>query len=480
MEHYTEYINLTWFYWALMIAYGATIIAVVAIVLSENRNPVKSLAWVTVLLALPAFGLLLYFFFGRSFKNKRYISKANRRRLKKHEPAKPFRPAESGLSPQSCQAVLLAQSLSGSPYYKGNSARYFDNGSDKFDSLIKDISSAKKFVYLEYYIFTDQEIARRLANVLVDRVQAGVEVKIIYDYVGSIKTSRKFFRLMRKAGIEAQPYMKVQFPYFRAGLNWRNHRKIAIIDGEVGYIGGMNVADRYVNLDGLHHWRDLHLRVKGPIIHSLLHQFASDWVFMGNVMPLGVSQAKPKIQPEDFGMQLLTSGPIGPWSNIALEFQKMISSATRRVWIQTPYFLPNESLLRSLQMAALSKVDVRLMIPRRSDSQLLRFASYSFIKEVLQSGVKVYFYEPGMLHSKLLIVDEELVTVGSTNFDFRSFEHNFESNMFIYSEDFNQMMSMEFERCIEKSQRILPYNWALRPRRYKVAESITRLLSPIL
>lgn len=476
----TDYINMTWVYWVLMTIYAVSVLSTMAIVLSENRNPVKSLAWVTVLLTLPALGLVLYFMFGRSFKNKRYISRRNRRKLKKHEPAKAFAPETSSLSEESCRMILLGQSLIGSPYYQDNSAQYFSSGKEKFEALLRDIRSARRFIYLEYYIIASDTTGNRLAEALIERAHQGVEIKIIYDHVGSFRTKRKFFKRMRQEGIEAYPFMKVHFPLLGTRINWRNHRKIAIIDGQTGYIGGMNIADRY--LDGGSHgcWHDGHLRVKGPILHSLLHQFAADWNFMGRPLPDGIAVANPEPQDEKWGMQLVTSGPVGQWPSIAMEFQEAIGGAKKAVWLQTPYFLPNEGLLKALQTASLAKVDVRVMIPMRSDSALLRYASFSYIKECLQAGIKVYLYKPGMLHAKMLLVDDEIVTVGSTNFDFRSFEHNFESNLFVYSKQFNEDMRQRFIIDIESCERVLSYHWAKRSRKSKILESVTRIFAPIL
>lgn len=476
----TDYINMTWVYWVLTAAYAVTVFSTMVIMLSENRNPVKSLAWVTVLLTLPALGLILYFLFGRSFKNKRYISRRNRRKLKKHEPAKAFNPDSTALSEESRRMILLGQSLIGSPYYQDNSAKFFSSGREKFESLLRDIAGAKKFIYLEYYILASDSTGYRLADALIERARAGVEVKIIYDHVGSFRTGRKFFKRMRREGIEAYPFMKVHFPLLGTRVNWRNHRKIAIIDGETGYVGGMNIADRYI--DGGKHgcWHDGHLRVKGPILHSLLHQFAADWNFMGRPLPGGIAIADPKPQPEKWGMQFITSGPVGQWASIAMEFQEAIGGAKKSVWLQTPYFLPNEGLLKALQTASLAKVDVRVMIPMKSDSALLRYASFSYIRECLQAGIKIYLYKPGMLHSKMLLVDDEMVTVGSTNFDFRSFEHNFESNMFVYSGEFNAEMRRHFISDIESCERVLSYHWARRSRKSKILESVTRIFAPIL
>lgn len=474
-----QYINLTWIYWALMIAYGITIVSVILVVLSENRNPVKSLAWITVLLLLPAVGLVLYFLFGRSIKNKRFISRRNRRRLKKHEQATAFNAEKSGLSVEDAQQVKLGQSLMGAPYYEGNNARIFDNGREKFDSMFRDIRHARHFIYLQYYIFEDDNIGNALADLLIDKSKQGVKVKVIYDHLGNIKVRRKFYKRMREAGVEIYPFFKVSLLHPGARLNWRNHRKLCLIDGRVGYIGGMNVADRYIDGGKFKVWSDLHLRVTGPILRSFNHAFCYDWNLMGRPIPDDFNPAFAK--PDgNIGMQLITSGPTGQWGNIALIFLKAIGNAKKSIYLQTPYFLPTEGLLRALQAAALSKIDVRIMLPRRSDSSLLRHASFSYIKDCLRAGIKVYLYEPGMLHGKAIIVDDSFCTVGSTNFDFRSFEHNFEANLFIYSKDFNGRLTNIFMQQLEDCTRVLPYDWEHRPRLDKMKQSVMRLFSPIL
>ncbi len=479
-ETLTHYLNNAWVYWTLTTLYVLTILSTVGVVISENRNPVKSLAWVTVLLVVPIVGLALYILFGRSIKNKRLISKRNRRKLKRHETARAFDPSRHNLSDESVQQIKLGQSLMSSPYYDGNSVELFNNGTDKFERLLADIASARKFIYLQYYILLDDKIGSRIADALIERARAGVRIKIIYDHVGSIKTSRKYFRRLAEAGIEVYPFFKVTFPFLGSRINWRNHRKIVIIDSKIGYIGGMNIADRYVDGGESGVWRDAHLRISGPILRSLNHAFAYDWNLMGRPVPDEFNPAEIETSPDNVGMQLVTAGPNGQWSNIALIFLKAIGNAKRRVYLQTPYFLPTEGLLRALQAAALSKIDVRIMIPRHPDSMLLRYASRSYVKECLQAGIKIYFYEKGMLHSKLLIVDDEFTTVGSTNFDFRSFEHNFESNLFVYSKEFNAILTEQFLRDQNDSTRILPYDWANRPLPSKIKESLMRPLAPIL
>lgn len=482
--------GFTWLYWTLMTAYGVTVLSVVVVILSENRAPVKSLAWVTVLLLLPAVGLLLYFFFGRNISTKRVISRRNLRRLKRRESLRRPDFSRLTLTPESIQQVRLTHSLTGARFYHGNRATTFTEGGEKFKSLLADIASARHYIHMQYYIIADDEIGRKVQQALIERARAGVKVRVIFDHVGSYTTSSRFFREMREAGIEVEPFFKVVFPVFATRINWRNHRKIVIIDGRVGYIGGMNIADRYVTGGKAGHWRDLHLRVTGPAVGALQFAFAVDWNFMGKAL-LEEHVEPPKHKEEGaaggaataippMGMQLITSGPTSHWSNVGMVFLKAIANAKRRVFIMTPYFLPDESLMRALQAAALSKVDVRLMMPSRPDSVMLRYASASYVAECLRAGIKVYFYEKGMFHSKALIIDDELSTVGSTNFDFRSFDHNFEANMFIYSREYNAWITEQFKADMADSTRINPEQWRNRPRRQKIVESLVRLLAPIL
>lgn len=467
-----------------MAAYAVTVVSIIVVVLSENRSPVKSLAWVTVLLLLPAVGIVLYLFFGRSIKNTKMISRRNRRRLRRQEEGgKKLRLNKLDVSPSARLLIKLTRSLSGSLPYSGNDIRVFLSGKAKFDALIDDILHAEKFINMQYYIIDDDSIGTRVKDALLLKAAEGVKVRLIYDHVGSYRTSRAFFKELKKAGVKAFPFFEVVFPPFGTRINWRNHRKICVIDGKVGYIGGMNVAERYIT--GGHKfatWRDTHIRIFGPAVASLQYSFAVDWNFMGQ--PL-IEDEMPA--PSEFGhlahdnvMQLLTSGPTSQWTTIAMLFIRAIASAKRRVFIQTPYFLPTEALLRALQSAALSGVDVRVMMPVRSDSRLLTAASASYINECLKSGMKIYFYNAGMLHAKTMIVDDEFVSIGSTNFDFRSFEHNFEANMQVYSEKFNSLMAEIFISDLESCTRIVQAEWKRRPRLKKIEESMMRLFSPIL
>lgn len=463
-----------------MAAYILTILSIVGVVLSENRNPVKSLAWVTVLLLFPVGGVILYIFFGRSIKNHHMISRRNKRRLRQNQPTPAPSPSLSGLTRESRQQIQLARSLTGSRFFIGNDVEIFTTGKEKFDRLLDDLSKAERSINLQYYIIEDDNIGRRLFDVLVKKASEGVKVRVIYDHIGSIHVKNSFFADMRKAGIEVYPFFRVVFPIFATRINWRNHRKLVIIDGRIGYIGGMNVADRYITGGKFKKWRDTHLRVTGPAVAGLQASFAIDWNFMGQPLIEEEISSEPAVTDHPAGMQLLTSGPTSQWSNIEYLLVKAIGNARKRVYIQTPYFLPPEGMLRALQTAALARVDVRIVMPLHSDSTILTYASYSYIEECLRAGIKIYLYKGGMLHSKTAVIDDEMCSVGSANIDFRSFEHNFEGNMFIYSREINQRMRLLFESDIKESERLKLGAWRHRPRSQKIMESLYRLLSPVL
>ncbi|MDE7452217.1 MAG: cardiolipin synthase [Paramuribaculum sp.] len=481
MHAFEEFLKTPLVYWTLLIGYSATILSIIGIILSENRNPVKSLAWITVLILFPAGGIILYIFFGRSIKNTHMISRRNRKRLRELTRPTDAEPDLKGFSAENHQQIMLARSLTGAAFHTNNTVEIFHRGDEKFEALLRDLASAKKYINLQYYIFQDDAIGTKVCDILIDRARAGVKVRVIYDHIGSIKVSNKFFKRMREAGIEVYPFFKVAFPPFATRINWRNHRKLVVIDGEIGYIGGMNIADRYITGGTKFKvWRDTHLRITGPAVGALQFSFAVDWRFMGR--ELIEETVTPQALPAkgNAGMHLLSCGPTSEWSNIAYLLLKAIGNAKKRILIQTPYFLPTESLLKALQVAALSRVDVRVMIPRKSDSLILDYASRSYIFECLRAGVKIYFYDAGMLHSKSVVIDDDFSSIGSANMDFRSFEHNFEANMFIYSREVNKQMQSLFAEDMRQSTRIKIADWRKRPKKQKAFESILRLLSPIL
>lgn len=416
------------------------------------------------------------------------ISRRNRRKLRRREGRVFSDPKNAGLQPSSLLLVMLGRSLTGAHYFDDNTVEVFTDGKSKFEALERDIRAAQHSINIQYYIFEDDELGRKIAALLTERAAAGVKVRLIYDHVGSFHVRSRFFNRMRQAGIEAHPFFKVSFPWLGTRVNWRNHRKLCIIDHKIGYLGGMNVADRYI--DGgkrFDSWRDTHVRVTGPVVSALQYSFAVDWNFMGQEL----IEESPKVQCDNrfrsgsniitgVGAQMLISGPTSQWSNIALVLQKAIANAKERVYIQTPYFLPTEAILKALQSAALAHVDVRILLPLHSDSAMLTYSSASYISECLRAGIKIYFYTVGMLHSKTIVVDDEFVSIGSANFDFRSFDYNFEANLFFYSHELNKRMAEIFKNDLAKSTRVLPALWRRRKLTARVAESLLRLLSPVL
>ena len=469
-------------YNVVLVLYFLTVLAVIVLVLSENRNPVKSMAWVLVLVLLPILGLIIYFIFGRSLKGMSLISSSHLRELRRMSDFPEAVDPGEVLSSDSRQLISLANKLARPHLFLGNDIEMFTTGLDKFEALKRDIKAAREYVHLQYFIIENDKTGAELIELLKEKAREGVKVRVLYDYVGSFYMRPRVLKQMREAGIDVHPFLELSLMTFAFRVNWRNHRKIVIIDGKVGYVGGMNIADRYVIGDKKWTpWRDTHLRITGEAVAAMQYSFAIDWDFTTHEL-LTSPVVHYAVQPSssDYMMQMMGSGPTNRWNNISFVFLKAITLAKHNVYIQTPYFLPSDSLLKALQSAALAGVDVRLMIPRKSDSAMLRLATGSYMKECLLSGIKIYLYDPTILHSKVVIVDDEFVTTGSTNFDFRSFEHNFEFNALIYSKEFNQKMKDIFEEDMEQCTRLLLSKWKKRPLLQKALESVIRLISPIL
>lgn len=471
----------TWFLFLAICLYFVIVFISVTVVLRENRNPIRALSWVIALIFLPGVGLIFYIFFGRSLRGE-MLTQKNRRRLQHSFEPYGVKLQDTELRKEQKNLVMLGTQVGGYPLTYNNEVEILIHGDEKFRRLKDDLKKAEKSIYLQYYIFLDDKIGNEIADILKQKAREGLEVKVIYDHVGSFSARNKFFKQMQQAGIEVHPFFRVNFPQFANRINWRNHRKIVVIDGETGYIGGMNIADRYVSGSGTEkeQWRDTHFRVRGDIVESLIHSFLVDWNFKKKepyFPALPPRQDKIKNQK---GIQLITGGPISTWDNLSLMFLKAITSAKRLIWIQTPYFLPTDALINALQAAALSNIDVRIMMPEHTDSLLLHYASFSYISECLASGIKIYLYKPGMLHAKSMIIDDDLVTAGSTNFDFRSFENNFECNLFIHDPELNARMREIFYEDMKDCVKLGKEKWKKRSTGHKFLESLLRLISPIL
>lgn len=471
-----------WLYLAIVLAYSVTIVSCIIVVLSENRNPIRSLSWVIALTFLPVVGLIFYLFFGRSLKGLHMMSNKNKRKILSSMNYRSVDINDFSLSDSEKQIIKLAHNTCSTYFTINNKIEIFKTGSAKFSRLRDDINNARTSIYLQYYIFSDDTLGQEIASLLMRKANEGVKVRVIYDHVGSFSAKKRFFNMMKEAGVDCHPFFKVTFPQLANRINWRNHRKIVVIDEKIGYIGGMNIADRYVDgLPGDKVWRDTHFRIEGDIVEQMLASFVVDWNFMNqpDVMKFPATEPRTDIC-NNVGMQLVTSGPISNYDNLSLCFLKAISTAKKSIYIQTPYFLPTDALIHALEAAALAKVDVRIMLPRESDSKMLKLASFSYVTQCLKAGIKVYLFEPGMLHAKSMIIDDNFVTAGSTNFDFRSFENNFECNMMIYDIDTNRKMREIFFEDVESCTKLTFNQWKKRPRLQRTLESLVRLMAPIL
>lgn len=479
---FPETIHLSsWLLFLALALYFVFIIAAVVFVVKENRNPIRALSWVIALIFLPGVGLIFYLFFGRSMRGE-MMTQANRRRLAHSFSPSGVKLKDLNISREQKNLVILGTETGGFPLTFNNEIEILTDGTSKFTALKKDLEDAKKYIYLQYYIFLDDRIGNEIAEILIKKAQEGVEVKVIYDHVGSFSARNKFFKNMQNAGIEVHPFFRVNFPQFANRINWRNHRKIVVIDDKTGYIGGMNIADRYAYGNGKNKelWRDTHFRVEGDIVDSLKYSFLVDWNFLKE-NPYFPTTVRPMQEiKNERGIQLVTGGPISRWDNLSLTFLKAITSAKKLIWIQTPYFLPTDALIHALEAAALSNIDVRIMMPAHTDSLLLHYSSFSYITQCLAAGIKIYLYQPGMLHAKAMIIDDNLVTAGSTNFDFRSFENNFECNLFIHDTDFNKKMRDIFYEDLKHCVKVHREQWKRRPIGQRFLESVLRLVSPIL
>jgi cardiolipin synthase len=463
-----------------LVLYSLTIIGLVLLILLENRNPLKTIPWVIVLIFIPGIGLIFYYFFGHNDYRMRIISRRIYKRFMKQVPVYRL-PHNIGEIPPNY--LPLAQLLNKSNYsaiFCGSNIAVYTRGTDKFDALLEDIHQAQHYIHIQYYIFSDDKIGYRVRQALIAKAREGVQVRLLYDDVGCWNTKKRFFEEMRKEGIEVFSFLKVVFPILTSKVNYRNHRKIVVIDGQIGYMGGMNIADRYYEGNRLGPWRDTHFRITGPGVYGLQSSFLIDWYIASNRIIKGKEfYPETKIYSE-MKMQVVMSGPASQWLTLMQAFIFCISNAKKHIYIQTPYFLPTEALNQALQMAALGGIDVRLMIPKASDTPSAKMATFSYVDKMLKAGVKVLLYSKGFLHSKLLLVDDMLTCFGSANFDFRSFEHNFEINTFVYQKAFAVEMKKIFLQDIRDCEEVTYAAWRKRPITERLIESFMRLFAPLL
>ena len=469
-------------HWAFLAVYVVVIIMVMVRVLMDNRQPAKTMAWMLVLTFIPMLGIILYFFFGQTTRKERKIWQYSMDQLTKHSMLEFVEQKRLHLPNEYRELIKLFMNQNWVLPFKNNETEIYTSGYEFFPSLLTEIGKAEHHIHLDTFIIASDPLGQIVADALIDKARQGVEVRVIYDDVGSWKTKNRFFDRMRAEGIEVYAFMPVRFPVFTSKVNYRNHRKICVIDGEVGFIGGMNVAKRYIKGIKKLAWRDTHVKITGAAVYGLQRAFLVDWFFVSRELITDhVYYPASKVAENDSLIQIVTSSPTSLWPEIEQGYVRVLASAKQYVYMETPYFLPTDPILFAMRTAALSGVDVRLMVPYETDTKVVEWASRTYVLDTVKAGVKVYLYKAGFNHSKLLVADDNIATIGSTNVDFRSFENDFEANAFFYDKkialEVKDIFLKDQEECVAlEDVRNLTHRSFLQ----RLWESMVRLLSPLL
>lgn len=457
----------------------------------EKRKPENIIAWLTALTFLPIIGFLFYIVFGSglSVRTRRMIKK---KRISERDIIRNIKGIQTleeakvdGILKDDQELVSLCYSYGSYPL-PGNDIKIYTNGSDKLADLKKDLLNAKKSINIEYYIFANDKTGNDIMKILCQKASEGVDVKLIYDSIGSRKAPRRFFKKLEDAGGQVgeffPPFMHIRLINLK--LNYRNHRKVVVVDGKIGYTGGINIRNDHLGLDKkLKPWRDTHIRVEGAGVYALQNIFLDDWRYCKNDnTPLRLYLENgyfpsPSIKG-NATTQLVTSGPDSAVPKILEAYVKMITNAKKRVYIQTPYFIPDDVFISALRIAVKSGIDVRIMVPKIPDKKTVYLATLSYLKEVAELGIKIYLYN-GFLHSKTLLVDDNKLSIGTCNTDNRSFRLNFEDTVIIYSKELNKQHRDIFEDDIKHSQQV-DLNYFKKKRWLtKILQAIMHLFSAI-
>ena len=468
-------------HWILILYIAFLLVLIYTIIVDyDDKNPIKTICWILVVVFLPLLGVLTYYIVGRNVSKKRSKFRAwreefNRQRLISSQTGQtePIYPDHY----KELKSLIL--NLEQSPVFGGNKVSVYPGGKSKFCSLFEDIDCAESHIHIFYYAIGDDHIGNEFKEKIINKVKQGVKVRLLYDGLGCNKTNRKYFKQMLEAGVEVRTFLPLSFPRFLRSVNYRNHKKIVIIDGRIAYTGGINVKDEYI--DGLPWgiWNDIHFKVEGSGASGLQSVFLADWYYASGEY-LSSSEYYPAV--EVFGeipIQIVNAEPLGMHSNIMEAMFTAISRAKRYVYIETPYFIPTEGLLLSIQTVAMSGIDVRLVMPKKSDNAFVQYASNSYVEKLLRNKVRVYQYLKGFTHSKLIVIDDELVVAGSANMDIRSLELLFETNLFIYDREVSRTVKSIYETDMDNSEELNLNEWLHRSQSVKFREACFRLFSPV-
>lgn len=477
---------MIYIHWLIFVIYAVVVVLTMITILMDNRQPAKTMAWILVLWFIPLLGIILYFFFGQNIRREHIVSKKSLDQLTKRSMLEFVEQRNLTLPDEHRKLIDLFTNQQMALPFKGNTVEIYKDGYEFFPALLAEIAKARHHIHIDVYIFCDDALGRLVSDALIAKSREGVEVRLIYDDVACWSVKNSFYERMREEGIEVHPFMPVKFPVFTSKANYRNHRKVIVIDGKVGFIGGMNIALRYVKGygKGKKHtaWRDTHMKIEGTAVYGLQRAFLIDWYFVDQTLITNRKYYPQNIAKDnDCLMQIVSSNPTDSWPTIEQGYVNILLNAKKYVYIETPYFMPTEPVLFAMRTAALAGVDVRLMLPLKNDSQLVQWATTSYVMETVEAGVTVLFYKAGFNHSKVIISDDSLVSCGSLNVDFRSFEHNFECCAFLYDRDmalrFKEVFAEDEKECVPIE---LVKDLSHRSFLIRLWESLVRLLSPLM
>ena len=463
----------------------------------RKQDPVKTLSWTAVMILLPYLGIILYLTFGQNYRKKKMFSRKGLADLKtrqeicadEKDALDSFPEFLSGDMAQYRKLIYQNLRNSYSLIDFNNDIDFFFDGKSALDSMYDAMQVAKHHIHLQTYILEDDRIGNKFISLLMEKARSGVEVRLMYDDVGSSGIGKSLVRQMKNAGIEVLVFSPVHFFMPMSKINYRNHRKILVVDGETGFLGGVNIADRYYYGTEAGPWRDTQIKITGESVFSLQASFLLDRYFVLNHSLHVSKKYYPKIKigkktlsglNRDVYSQIISSGPDSDWAGIMQCFFTAITCAQSRIYITTPYFTPNSTILNAVKVAALGNIDVRLMIPERGDSRMAHYGTRSYITELLEAGVKIYLFKDGFNHSKVISVDGNMAIIGSANMDQRSFEHNFEVMSVLYDRGCSAIVEKQFMQDLALCEKVELESWKKRSLGQKISESFFRLLSPLI
>lgn len=466
------------------------IIFAILLVFFERRDPTSTWLWLMALTFLPGLGFILYLFIGQDLSKKKMFKVKEEEdycfrdlAIMQEEMIDKNKYKYKDPNYDDYGGLIRMHLISAEAFFsQDNTVDLYFDGNDKFDKLLESLNSAEHYINIQYYIFKSDGLGKRVIDVLCKKAKEGVKVKVLLDGMGGRKFGREYKEQLRESGAELAVFLPPFVPFLSLRINYRNHRKICIIDGREAYTGGFNIGDEYIGLSKkFGYWRDTHIRVLGSSVASLQWRFSLDWKFAtGQESDICQSYLVDIESQGNTGVQIVSSGPDSKWPSIKDGYLKMISNAKEKVYIQTPYFIPDDSIFEALKLAALSDLDVRVMVPCKPDHLFVYWASMSYIGELLNAGVKFYVYEKGFLHSKVVLMDHFVSSVGTANLDIRSFKLNFEVNAFLYDENISSKLTDKFIDDLKDCTEITLEGYAQRGRIVKIKESVSRLLSPML